>query len=163
VSRSPTFAKPSFVIACAAESADSDIALSSSAICLPYHSLQQRSAFFEQFVANLLDKFPPLGVVCRPGKLIFRVLRYREPSNVLFDSELGPLVRVADLTASTSRILHPDEPVSRACEMFSSSKDHSIPVVAREKPHRLLGVVRRRDVLRLLIRGQTNDAGESSA
>jgi len=26
-----------------------------------------------------------------------------------------------------------------------------------------VGVVRRRDVLRLLIRGQTNDAGESSA
>lgn len=121
------------------------------------------SATFIEVVSQLEHTHDNTLPVIGESAEVVGVLRYRELSDVLFHGELGPLVRAADLTTSTSRILHPDEPVPRACEMLSSSKDDSIPVVAREKPHRPLGVVRRRDVLRLLIRGQTNDAGESSA
>ena len=35
-----------------------------------------------------------------------------------------------------------------------TTKDDCLPVVTRNEPHRLIGLVRRRDVLRLLIRGQ---------
>ena len=41
-------------------------------------------------------------------------------------------------------------------ELFQAVKDDTIPVVTREKPHRMLGVVRRRDVLRHLIRDRAS-------
>ena len=41
-----------------------------------------------------------------------------------------------------------------------TTKDDCLPVVTRSKPHRLVGLARRRDVLRLLIRGQM-DSQES--
>jgi len=80
------------------------------------------------------------------------VIRFRELSHALFDRELGSLVRAADVTTPVGRVLYPDEPISRASAMFAASKDDCIPVIAAESPHRLLGVVRRRDVLRLLVR-----------
>ena len=57
-----------------------------------------------------------------------------------------------DLTTPAGRVLHPNEPLARASAMFAASKDDCIPVIAAEKPHQLLGVVRRRDVFRLLMR-----------
>jgi CBS domain-containing protein len=52
--------------------------------------------------------------------------------------------------------LYPDEPIFKALNVFKGSKDDCLPVVTRETPERLLGVVRRRDVLRLLIRRQSS-------
>ena len=53
-----------------------------------------------------------------------------------------------------TRVLYPDEPLAEASTRFASSKDDCIPVVGREEPQHLLGVVRRRDVLRLQVRDQ---------
>ena len=85
------------------------------------------------------------------------VIRYRELSHALFDQALGPLVRAADLATPTRRVLRPDDPISRASELFAASKDDCIPVVTSEEPERLLGVVRRRDVLRMQIRDQAEN------
>jgi Kef-type K+ transport system membrane component KefB/CBS domain-containing protein len=92
-------------------------------------------------------------VVGRSGELV-GVIRYRELSTALFDPALDTLVRATDVTTPARWVLHPDEPVSRAYGVFEASKDDCLPVVTREAPYRLVGVVRRRDVLRLLIRGQ---------
>lgn len=73
---------------------------------------------------------------------------------VLFDPSIGSLVRAADLTTAPGRVLHPDDTVDRACEIFSSRKDDCIPVVTREEPRKFLGLVRRRDILRMLFRGR---------
>ena len=48
-------------------------------------------------------------------------------------------------------LLHPDEPASRAFELFQAETDDCIPVVTRAEPHELLGVVRRSDVVHALI------------
>jgi len=82
------------------------------------------------------------------------VIRYRELSSALFEPALDTLVRAADVTTPARWVLHPDEPVPRVQEMFEASQDDCLPVVTREQPSQLVGVVRRRDVLRLLIRGQ---------
>lgn len=73
---------------------------------------------------------------------------------VLFDPSIGSLVRAADLTTAPGRVLHPDDTIDRACEIFSSRKDDCIPVVTREEPRKFLGLVRRRDILRMLFRGR---------
>ncbi len=90
-------------------------------------------------------------VVGASGELI-GVIRYRELRSALFDPELSTLVRAADVTTPARWVLHPDEPVARIHDMFEASKDDCLPVVAREEPYRFVGLVRRRDVLRLLIR-----------
>ncbi len=92
-------------------------------------------------------------VVGRSGELA-GVIRYRELSNALFDPALNTLVRAADMTTPAGWILHPDESVLRAYELFQATKDDCLPVVTRNEPRQLVGLVRRRDVLRLLIRGQ---------
>ncbi|MBN1589607.1 MAG: cation:proton antiporter [Pirellulales bacterium] len=95
-------------------------------------------------------------VVGGSGELI-GVIRYRELSNVLFDPSLGALVRAADVTTPPGATLFSDESASRACTLFAHTRDDCIPVVSRDEPRQLLGIVRRRDVLRLLIRGRLGD------
>jgi len=111
------------------------------------------SATFDAVVAYLEhSRDNTIPVVDQRGVLV-GVMRYRELSNALCDGDLGPLVRAADLMEPASRVLHPDEPLSRASTLFASSKDDCIPVVSEGGPRQLLGVVRRRDVLRLQVRG----------
>lgn len=99
------------------------------------------------------NTYPVVGSV---GELV-GLIRYRELSHVLFDDSLGSLVRAGDVMTPAGRTLAPDDPASKACAMFSSGKDDCIAVTTREKPHELLGVVRRRDVLRLLVQGRLGD------
>jgi len=118
-----------------------------------------QSATFAELVEHIEhsrdNTFP---VVADLGALT-GVIRYRELSNALFDQALGPLVRAADLATPTRRVLRPDDPISRASELFAASKDDCIPVISGDEPERLLGIVRRRDVLRKQIRDQTGSGG----
>lgn len=100
------------------------------------------------------DTYP---VVSELGELI-GLIRYPELSSALFDRTLGPLVRAADVATSAKQILYADDPAARALAMFHAGKDDCIPVVTRDKPQRLVGVVRRRDVLRMLIRSRAGTA-----
>ena len=115
-----------------------------------------QSATFEEIIEAIEhsrdNTFPVTG---DDGELV-GLIRYRELSDVLFDPDLGSLVRAADLTTAAGRVLYPDDTVDRACEIFSSRKDDCIPVITREKPQVFLGLVRRRDILRMLFRGQSD-------
>ncbi len=110
------------------------------------------SATFDQTITHIEhsrdNTFP---VVDLTGKLA-GVIRYRELSSALFDRSLGSLVRAADLTTPPGRTLFPDEPIAQASVIFGSSKDDCVVVIAREPDDQYLGIVRRRDILRLLIR-----------
>ncbi|MGW8256578.1 MAG: CBS domain-containing protein, partial [Thermoguttaceae bacterium] len=103
------------------------------------------------------NSFP---VVSAEGEVV-GMIRYRELSQALVDRTLGPLVRAADLATGMSKVLYPDDPIQQASKLFGTSKDDCLPVVEREAPHKLLGIVRRRDMLRLLIRRQPTDNGIS--
>ena len=113
-----------------------------------------QEATFDEVVAVIEHSRDNVYPVVGPGDELLGVIRYRDLSTALFDPELGSLVRATDITTPVGRALYPDDAVARACEVFSSTKDDCIPVVTQEEPHRLLGVVRRRDVLRMLIQGQ---------
>jgi len=118
-----------------------------------------QSATFAELVEHIEhsrdNTFP---VVDDLGGLV-GVIRYRELSHALFDQALGPLVRAADLATPTRRVLHPADPISRASELFAASRDDCVPVLSSEEPERLLGLVRRRDVLRKQIRDQAGSGG----
>lgn len=110
------------------------------------------SATFDETITHIEhsrdNTFP---VVDRAG-ILAGVIRYRELSGALFDRSLGSLVRATDMTTPAGRTLFPDEPLAQASAIFSSSKDDCIVVIAREPDDQYLGIVRRRDILRLLIR-----------
>jgi Kef-type K+ transport system membrane component KefB len=103
------------------------------------------------------DTYPVVG---NAGELL-GLIRYRELSNELFDPTLGSLVRADDLMTPSRWVLFPDEPAPRALDLFEKSQDDCLPVVTREKPYQLIGIVRRRDVLRILIRKQI-DTGDDT-
>ena len=113
-----------------------------------------QSATFDEVIEAIEHSHDNTFPVTGSAGELAGVIRYRELSHVLFDPDLGSLVRAADLTTAAGRILHPDDTIDRACEIFSSRKDDCIPVVTREKPQVFLGLVRRRDILRLLSRGR---------
>jgi Kef-type K+ transport system membrane component KefB len=79
------------------------------------------------------------------------VIRYPLLSDVMFDHSASQLVRAEDLASETTALLFPDEPATRAFELFQAETDDCIPVVSRSEPHELLGVVRRSDVMHALI------------
>lgn len=110
------------------------------------------SEVVDQIEHNRHDTYPVVGL----GGELVGVIRYRELSSAMFDPSLGNLVRAADITTPAGWVLHVDDPVSRAYELLQKSKDDCIPVVAQEEPFQLLGLVRRRDVLRLLALGQSD-------
>jgi len=113
-----------------------------------------QTATFDEVVAVIEHSRGNTYPVVGKNSELVGVIRYNDLSYALFDDALGELVRAADVTTRASMVLHPDDPASRACTMFQTSKDDTIPVVTREKPNRLLGVIRHRDILRMLIRGQ---------
>ncbi len=117
------------------------------------HPLHESMTFDEVLAVIEHSRDNTYPVVSTTGEMV-GVVRYRELSQALVDHSLGPLVRAADIATPIGKVLYPDDPVQRARKLFSSIKDDCLPVVAREEPHTLLGIVRRRDVLRLLIRRQ---------
>ena len=79
------------------------------------------------------------------------VIRYPLLSDVMFDQSASSLVRAEDLVSLVDTLLHPDDPASRAFELFQNETDDCIPVVTPGDPQELLGVVRRSDVMHALI------------
>lgn len=114
------------------------------------------SATFDEvveFIERSHDNTYP--VVGELGELA-GVIRYEDLRNELFDMDLAGLVRAEDLTVAPRQTLFPDDPVSRAWDRFRRTRDDCIAVVSREKPHKHLGVLRRRDILRFFFRGGQN-------
>jgi len=80
------------------------------------------------------------------------LIRYPLLSNVMFDPGVTELVCAEDLATPVEAVMHADETVTRAAELFNRIQDDCIPVVERDEPQALVGIVRRSDVMRVLIR-----------
>ncbi len=113
-----------------------------------------QTATFDELVDRIEHSRDNVYFVVAEGGELVGLVRYRELSSVLFDPALGSLVRAADVMTLASRLLHPEDSAAKAFDIFEHSKDDCLPIVTSEEPHRLVGTLRRRDVLRLLIRGQ---------
>jgi Kef-type K+ transport system membrane component KefB len=113
-----------------------------------------QTATFKEVVDRIEHSRDNVYFVVADGGELVGLIRYRELSSVLFDPALGSLVRATDVMTSASRVLHPEDSAVQAFDIFEHSKDDCLPIVTSEEPHRLVGTLRRRDVLRLLIRGQ---------
>ena len=110
-----------------------------------------QSANFDDVIDHIEHSHDNTYPVVDDKMSVVGVIRYPLLSDVMFDHSASQLVRAEDLVSETDVFLHPDEPASRAFELFQAETDDCIPVVTRVEPHELLGVVRRSDVVHTLI------------
>lgn len=111
------------------------------------------TATFDQVIHYIEHSHDNTYPVVDKDSTLIGVIRYPSLSSALFDRNVGTLVRAEDLATPVNALLHPEDPASRALDLLNKDIDDCIPVVSREKPHTLLGVVRKNDIVNLLIRG----------
>jgi CBS domain-containing protein len=114
------------------------------------HGIHQ-SARFDDVVDHIEHSHDNTYPVVDDQKRVVGVIRYPLLSDVMFDLSASQLVRAEDLISAADVVLHPDEPASRAFELFQAETDDCIPVVTRGESRELVGVVRRSDVVHALI------------
>lgn len=110
-----------------------------------------QSARFDDVIDHIEHSHDNTYPVVDDKMSVVGVIRYPLLSDVMFDMSASQLVRAEDLVSATSTVLYPDDPASRAFELFQAETDDCIPVVTSAAPHELMGVVRRSDVVHALI------------
>ncbi|HBL42431.1 cation:proton antiporter [Gimesia sp.] len=104
------------------------------------------------------NTFPVLG----PQAEVVGVIRYQDLSNTLFDPKIGSLVRAADLANNLETVVYPDDSLARVWSKFREDSYDCLPVVSREQPHRMLGVIRRWEILKYYIKGHRSAQSNES-
>ncbi len=118
----------------------------------------QAAASFDEIIRCLEESHFNALPVIDDDNVLMGVIRFSNLQHVLFDPTLGGLVCAEDLAVPTFHMLYPDETVSRAWQQFRHNNDDSMVVVSRSEPHRLLGQIRRRDLLRMFISGGNRES-----
>ncbi len=104
-------------------------------------TFQSVVAFIEQSHDNALPVVDDDGVVVG-------VISYRELADEHFDPGLGALVRAEDLALTSFPRLCEHDPAKQAWHEFQQTPFDCLPVVTDQRPHRLVGILRRRDLNR---------------
>jgi CBS domain-containing protein len=120
-----------------------------------------QSASFDEVLSFIEHSHDNTYPVVDADLTVVGIIRYPLLASVFFDATVAPLVRAEDLATTPGTVLHPDDSISRVQEAFRRENDDCIPVVAREGPPTLKGVIRRGDFTHLMIR-QHRAASDSS-
>ena len=123
--------------------------------------IAQTATFNEviSFIEHSHDNtFPVIG----PNEEVVGVIRYQDLSNTLFDPKIGSLVRAADLANNLETVVYPDDSLARVWAKFREGSYDCLPVVSREQPHRMLGVIRRWEILKYYIKGHRSAQNQDS-
>jgi len=111
-----------------------------------------QSATFNSVVTYIEHSHDNTYPVIDEDSSVVGVIRYPLLSNALCDPSVAQLIRAEDLATPAAVLVCPDDSAAHALELFQNTVDDCIPVVSREAPQRLVGVLRRRDLTHLLIR-----------
>ncbi|QDU59828.1 putative voltage-gated ClC-type chloride channel ClcB [Planctomycetes bacterium Pan216] len=103
------------------------------------------------------DTYPVVG----PEQDLVGVIRYPSIRSAIFDPEMAHLVIAADLAVPTRTVLRPSQPIKEALALFERGFWDVIPVVSEESPGQLVGLVERRDVIRVARDRYTRSASKS--
>jgi Kef-type K+ transport system membrane component KefB/CBS domain-containing protein len=106
---------------------------------------------FESVVAHIERSHDNTYPIVDDRMRVVGVIRYPLLSNVMFDNTVTKLIRAEDLATPCDSVLYPDDPATDAFALFQAETDDCIPVVTKDESQRLLGVVRRSDIMHALI------------
>jgi len=116
-----------------------------------------QDADFDSVISHIEHSHDNIYPVVDERNMVTGVIRYPLLCQSLFDPTVSQLVRAIDLTTETGKILHPEDPLDTAFQLFTDSSDDIIPVVTQSEPCALVGVIRRSDIQALLIRKRKTD------
>jgi Kef-type K+ transport system membrane component KefB len=106
------------------------------------------SATYRRVVTVVERSHDDMLPVVDENRVVIGMISYHDLEDSHFDPGLGPLVRAADLVRTSLPVLHPDESLTEAWREFVHSKADCLPVAESERPYRLIGLLRRRDIPR---------------
>ncbi|RMF86708.1 MAG: chloride channel protein [Nitrospirae bacterium] len=98
----------------------------------------------EKFRTSPWIYFPVLDA---EGRMV-GIISLNDIRTVLLEEELANLVVVADLMTREVITVYPDDTLNRAMEQFGLKDIEQMPVVSREDPRRVVGMLKRQDVIR---------------
>ncbi len=110
----------------------------------------QASAHFDEVLDHLEQSHDnTYPVVTREGELI-GIIRYPDVRDIIFEPAAKMLVSAEDLAVPARKVLLQNETLGDAWRLLKDGHDDCVPVVTTAAPQQYIGVVRRRDLLRLL-------------
>jgi CIC family chloride channel protein len=104
---------------------------------MPFRKILETISYSKNFYFPVLN-----GQGEMSGILSFHMVR-----EMIFDEELGNLVVANDLKVESVMTLTPDNNLNEAMEMFAKLDVEQLPVVRRDDPKRVIGMVNRGEVL----------------
>jgi Kef-type K+ transport system membrane component KefB/CBS domain-containing protein len=111
----------------------------------------EASAEFDALLGVLERSHDNIFPVTEVGGQLHGVIDYEDLRNAVFDPNLGPLVRAADLARPPGQLLSEDAAIGEAWLLLRNSSYDFLPVVSADAAHRLVGVVARRDLYRFFL------------
>lgn len=116
------------------------------------------SASFKEVVDFIEHSHDNTFPVVNDERVLTGVIRYSDLSDTLFDPGIANLVKADDLAVPAWVVLYPDQPLVEACHELDHTLDDCIPVVTREEPHKLVGLIKRSEALRWMFELRTRAA-----
>ncbi len=107
------------------------------------------SARFDQVLDHIEHSHDNTYPVVTKANELIGIIRYPDVRDVLFEESLRTLVTAEDLAVPAKKVLKQDEVLTEAWNYLKHGQDDCVPVVTTTVPHEYLGVVRRRDLLRI--------------
>lgn len=99
------------------------------------------------------DRFPVVDAEQR----FLGMIDYTEIRDLLFEPTLAPLVVAGDLTAASPHAINPEQSLREALKVLQLNRNISyFPVVSKDEPDRLLGILSQNDVLAAFRRLKTD-------
>ena len=114
----------------------------------------EESASLDDVIDHIEHSHDNTYAVVNTTGTVVGTISYPQLSNAMFDESVSQLVRAEDLAIPIDLLLHPDDTVAHALEAFNNIPDDCLPVVERAEPQLFLGVLRRSDLMHLLIQHQ---------
>ncbi len=114
----------------------------------------EESASFDEVIEHIEHSHDNTYPVIDESGTVVGTISYPQLSNAMFDKSVNQLIRAEDLAVPTNILLHPDDTVAQALDVFDNVGDDCLPVVERTSPHLFVGILRRTDLMHLLIKQQ---------
>ncbi len=108
------------------------------------------NAHFDAVLSHIEHSHDNTYPVINGDNALIGIIRYPDVRDVIFESTLKELVTAEDLAVPVRKVLRQNDTLGEAWRLLKDGRDDCVPVVSLTEPSKYVGLVRRRELLRLL-------------